>query len=338
MPKISVIVPIYGVEKYICKCINSICNQTLKDIEIILIDDGGKDNCPNIIDEFARKDERIRVIHKTNKGYGHSCNTGLTIATGDYIAIVEPDDFIDCSMYEDLLRVAEQSSSDIVKSSYYENIETPELCVCRKIHWENNILSYSTYFTIKEFPQFLSCHPSIWSCIYRRKFLEQNKIKFIEAPGAGWTDNLFQVQTLCLAKKINFTNNAYYHYRRQTANPSEEIKDYVIPFARSEEIFQWLHESNVIDVGILAHIYKRTINYIHIVARMNKISNLSDCSARTSLLCQKMDPEIIYNNKLFTLKDRLTYLECLKVPTLFYLRSKMKQIFKKCFNFNLIVL
>ena len=99
MPKVSIIVPIYGVEKYIKQCLDSIINQSLEDIEIILIDDGSKDNCPAIIDDYASKDTRIIAIHKENGGYGAANNVGLSIATGEYIGIVEPDDYIDKHMF-----------------------------------------------------------------------------------------------------------------------------------------------------------------------------------------------------------------------------------------------
>ena len=102
MPKISVIIPVYNVEKYLRECLDSVINQTLADIEIILVDDGSPDNCPQICDEYALKDNRIKVIHKENGGYGSAMNVGLEKATGEYIGIVEPDDYIDSKMYEDL--------------------------------------------------------------------------------------------------------------------------------------------------------------------------------------------------------------------------------------------
>ena len=100
MPKISVIVPIYGVEKYLKEAVDSLLNQTMNDLEIILLDDGGKDACPQIIDEYAQKDNRIIAIHKQNGGYGQTMNVGLDRATGEYIAILEPDDYIESKMYD----------------------------------------------------------------------------------------------------------------------------------------------------------------------------------------------------------------------------------------------
>lgn len=124
MPKVSVIVPIYGVEKFLRECVDSILNQTLKDIEIILIDDGGKDNCLQIIDEYAQKDNRIIAIHKPNDGYGQTCNVGLEKATGEYVAIVEPDDYVALDMYETLYQKAIQYDLDLIKSDFYRFIGT----------------------------------------------------------------------------------------------------------------------------------------------------------------------------------------------------------------------
>ena len=119
-PKVSIIVPIYNVEKYLRQCLDSIVNQTLKDIEIILVDDGSTDSCPSICDEYASKDKRIIVIHKENAGLGAAYNTGLDIAKGDYIGFVESDDFIELNMYEELYERAVQTGVDLVKCNFYD--------------------------------------------------------------------------------------------------------------------------------------------------------------------------------------------------------------------------
>ena len=113
--KISIIVPIYNVEKYIRKCIISIINQTYKNIEIILVDDGSPDNCPMICDEFARRDERIVVIHKKNGGLSSARNAGLEKATGDYIGFVDSDDWIEPQMYEKMIQMYIDSKVDLVE-------------------------------------------------------------------------------------------------------------------------------------------------------------------------------------------------------------------------------
>ncbi len=285
MPKISVIIPVYGVEKYLRECLDSVLNQSLKDLEIILIDDGGKDNCPQIIDEYAKKDDRIIAIHKPNGGYGQTCNVGLEKATGEYVAIVEPDDYIDSKMYEDLYNIAKKYDSDIVKSCFYDNLQSPQETKISKPDWRYFIPEDKS-FTIKEYPYFLYYHPSIWSCIYKREFLNKHNIRFVEAPGSGWTDNPFQVQTMCLAERINYTSNAYYYWRRLNKDASDDLKDYTLPFKRSDEIHEWLEKNNICDEKILANLYSRELAYIRIV--LDK-AGLSKAQVReASSLVQKM--------------------------------------------------
>ena len=119
MRKVSVIVPVYNVERYIAKCLDSILAQTLEDIEIICIDDGSTDNSGMILDQYASKDERVRVRHKKNSGYGAAMNVGIAMAEGEYVGIVESDDRIADDMYETLYKAARDNKLDMVKSDAY---------------------------------------------------------------------------------------------------------------------------------------------------------------------------------------------------------------------------
>lgn len=101
---ISVIVPVYGVEKYLKQCVDSIVNQTYKNLEIILVDDGSPDNCPQLCDEWVKKDKRIRVLHKKNGGLSDARNAGLHISTGDLVLFVDSDDWVEPEMAEKLKR------------------------------------------------------------------------------------------------------------------------------------------------------------------------------------------------------------------------------------------
>ena len=118
MGKVSIIVPIYNVEKYLSKCIESILSQTYKNIEIILVDDGSPDNSPQICDEYAKKDDRIIVIHKANGGVSLARNAGIDIATGKYIGFVDPDDYIENNMYELMMNKIEEYQANIVICGY----------------------------------------------------------------------------------------------------------------------------------------------------------------------------------------------------------------------------
>ena len=117
---ISIIVPIYNVEKYLKKCIDSIINQTYKNLEIILVDDGSPDNCGKICDEYAKKDNRIKVIHKENGGVSSARNVGVENATGEYIGFVDSDDYIEKDMYEVLINNLKKENADISIISNYE--------------------------------------------------------------------------------------------------------------------------------------------------------------------------------------------------------------------------
>lgn len=119
-PKVSIVVPVYKVEEYIDRCLDSLLNQTLKDIEIILVDDGSPDNCPKICDEYAQKDARVRVVHKQNEGLGYARNSGMEVAVGEYIAFVDSDDFVDIRMFEELYDVARGNDSDVVYCNIYK--------------------------------------------------------------------------------------------------------------------------------------------------------------------------------------------------------------------------
>lgn len=116
--KISVIVPIYGVDQYLNKCIASICAQTYKNLEIFLVDDGSQDESGKICDEWAQKDSRIRVFHISNGGQSHARNVGLQHATGEYIGFVDGDDWIDSGMYEKMLRVMKKNQAEIVECNF----------------------------------------------------------------------------------------------------------------------------------------------------------------------------------------------------------------------------
>ena len=118
MSLVSVIVPVYKVEKYLNRCVNSILNQTYKDLEVILVDDGSPDSCPEICDGYAQKDKRVKVIHKENGGQGSARNSGLDVARGEYILFVDSDDYIAKNLIEITLQKAERFDADMVIFDY----------------------------------------------------------------------------------------------------------------------------------------------------------------------------------------------------------------------------
>ena len=116
--KVSIVIPVCNVEQYLTECLNSAVNQTLGDIEIICVNDGSKDSSLEILLDYARRDSRVKVIDKDNAGYGHTMNLGMDMASGEYIGIIESDDYVDLHMYEDLYQIAQENRLDWVKADF----------------------------------------------------------------------------------------------------------------------------------------------------------------------------------------------------------------------------
>ena len=116
--KVSIVIPVCNVEQYLTECLNSAVNQTLGDIEIICVNDGSRDSSLEILLDYARRDSRVKVIDKDNAGYGHTMNLGMDMASGEYIGIIESDDYVDLHMYEDLYQIAQENRLDWVKADF----------------------------------------------------------------------------------------------------------------------------------------------------------------------------------------------------------------------------
>ncbi len=245
-PFVSIIVPIYGVEKYIHQCVDSILAQTLKDIEIILVDDGSKDNCPAIIDEYAKKDSRIIAIHQENGGYGKAVNHGLKVATGEYIGIVESDDFIEPNMFEELYNLATTHNVDVVKSNFHFYWSTkPHLNKIKTLFpqdYYGKVVEPQKDFNI------FKVMPCIWSAIYKRDFITKNNLRLLETAGASYQDTSFAFKIWATAKKIYLTEKAYLHYRQD--NESSSINNKAKIFCvkdEYDEMERFLKEQGLMD-------------------------------------------------------------------------------------------
>ena len=228
MAKVSVIIPTYNVEQYLRECLDSILQQTLQEIEIICVNDGSTDSSLEIINEYAEKDSRIVVITGPNGGYGKAMNKGLDAATGDYVGIVEPDDYIGLTMYEDLYEIAANHDLDFVKADFYR-FSTDEDGILNK---EYNALSkkkeyYNRVLKPLEEKECFRFIMNTWSGIYKREFLERYHIRHNETPGASFQDNGFWFQTFLLADRAMFVNRPYYMNRRDNPNSSVKSKEKV---------------------------------------------------------------------------------------------------------------
>ena len=298
---VSVIVPIYNTEKFLPQCLDSICGQTYKNLEIILIDDGCTDGSPQIIDSYAAIDSRIKPIHKKNGGYGAGCNRGIEEATGRWISIIEPDDYIDSTMYEELLKFAASFDEeiDIVKAAWTDlrDWDDPRTLKSFPAAITKHIPTSKRPFTIAEDPRLISTHPSIWSAIYRRGFLNENGIRFIEYPGAGWADNPFLIETMCQASAILYLNKCFYNYRTDLPGSTYDHKtdDAVTrPFDRWNTMLDVIERLGVKDEGVLAAHYVRGFDY----ARGAIIDDGEDnplVRENVKKMFSRMQPEIVAN-------------------------------------------
>ena len=207
--KVSIICSVYNREKYINQCVDSILNSSLKDIELILIDNGCSDACPQIIDEYAKKDKRVIAVHNPmGSTYGYALNLGISMAQGKYIGIVESDDFIHHDMYKKLYDKAEKSKADVVFSGFFIHNARGDFTghIHNKQIFENS--DDKKLFSIKDYPFLLTCHQSIWAKLYRADFLK--KIKFDEK--GRYIDSAFIVDVCCSTIKIIAFQEALYYY------------------------------------------------------------------------------------------------------------------------------
>lgn len=229
MAKVSIILPIYNVEMYLDECLESVQRQTLQDIEIICVNDGSKDHSLEIIKKYAENDPRFVIIDKENGGYGKAMNVGLDRATGEYIGIVEPDDFVPLAMYEDLYNVARQNDLDFVKADFYRFTRSTENGDMNLVynHLDKKNEWYGRVFDPSAEPITLRFIMNTWSGIYRRDFLETHHIRHNETPGASFQDNGFYFQTFIYAKRAMIVDKPYYMNRRDNPNSSVNNREKV---------------------------------------------------------------------------------------------------------------
>ncbi|MCZ2085285.1 MAG: glycosyltransferase [Flavobacteriales bacterium] len=228
-PVISVIVPLYNVERYLATCIESIQNQTLKDIEIILVNDGSPDTSGEIAEAFAKKDNRIKVIHKNNGGLSSARNEGLLMAKGCYISFIDSDDWIDPTMLKDLYLAAQKGVADIVVSGVIveytkENSKVVDNVPANIIN--NNRDEFGNLFwELKK----MKLSNYAWNKLYKTSFINNNELKF-SVDSMPAEDLFFNLSAFKTAKSITVVNKAYYHYmkRDETSILSKYQKNLII--------------------------------------------------------------------------------------------------------------
>jgi len=225
-PHVSVVVPVYNVERYLRQCLNSLIHQTLKNIEIIIVNDGSTDNCPVICDEYAERDKRVKVIHQQNGGYGKACNVGFNAARGEYIGIIEADDFAALDMFMRLYNAAKAHNLDIARSQHYF-YRTRENTYKRynQTHIPPNII-----FSPLENHSVFYLRVAVWSQIYRSQFIRENSIRFLETSGASYQDTSFSFKAHACANRFMLIEDSlvYYRYDNEKSSIRSKEKPYCI--------------------------------------------------------------------------------------------------------------
>ena len=280
-PKVSIVVPMYGVEKYLKTCIDSLINQSLQNLEIILVDDGSPDNCGEIADQYAEMDERIQVIHKKNGGLSSARNAGMLMATGDYIGFVDSDDWVNKNMFSHLYSAALKSDADIAVGGHcdFRNgkvkkikkhplagktvRERKEIDEIRKNLCGRNIADHET----EAFPM------SVWIAIYRRSLIFQNDLHFENTISE---DVIFNLSAYKYANAIAFIGDTDYCYR--TENQGSIVRSFSKKKLKQYENYLLLLAETVSkenDAEYLTRVKRASINCCRLYARQVSSASLS---------------------------------------------------------------
>lgn len=327
--KVSIIVPVYNVEKYLLRCMDSLMNQTLRDIEIILVDDGSPDSCPKMCDNLAIADSRIKVIHKKNGGLGFARNSGLEIANGEFVAFVDSDDYVDLNMYETLYSQAIKHNLDTLFCGF-NNVDSKN-----NIHPVSEVNSLKIFDSSKKIQNFLldmigtepNCQVdrkyqmSVWHAIYSRNSIENNNIRFCSEKEFISEDIIFHIDYLQKANKIGIIPDAMYYYCDNADSSSltktfrgDRFERYVILYKEICSRLSYLDINNRANRFLIG--YTRTLifhlaDYKITLNKKNEILKSISDNDVWELICSKYDyKKLPFYQKLifYILQKRLTYI------------------------------
>lgn len=270
---VSVVVPVYNVERYLAQCLDSIASSLGRQLQLIIVDDGSTDASPQIARAFAERCDAnasapdCLVITKGNGGYGSAVNTGIARADGRYIGIVEPDDYLAGDQFGTLFDIARHCNwPDIVKATY-RRVWMPDTASQRiwgSLLRHRGVRTWQAGTTdLGASPQLVRWHPSVWSAIYRRDFLDAEQIRFIEAAGGGWVDNPFVMRAMCRAHRIAFTDDAWYCYREDRPGSSSVTKAPTLSLTRWLQMAEEVRCSRwAADDGVAASLASIAFRYL----------------------------------------------------------------------------
>ena len=289
-PLISVIVPVYNVEKYMRQCVDSLLNQTLSNIEIILVDDGATDASPKICDEYARKYSSVKVIHKLNGGLGSARNTGMKVARGKYIGFVDSDDYVSVKMYETLLDLAEINKADCAYCEFtrfwndtVDVTKQPQKTI--KVYSGKEILDSYLLDRVGCSPsekEDCSYGASVGLGLFRNDVIQRSKVEFVSEREFIAEDMIFDIDFIPYCKKIVHTNEALYFYR---FNPESLTTQYV-PDRFERNVILCNEMNSRLDKTYNADVYKIRLDRYFLkitrIALIEEIVHLNENGWRTA--------------------------------------------------------
>lgn len=328
-PKVSIIVPLYNAENNVRKCLDSILAQTLKDIEIILVNDGSPDRSGIIAEEYKRNDSRIKVIHQSNQGVAYSRNRGLSVAKGEYIGFVDADDWIEDSMYYEMYNLAKNNNADIVMCGYTKHSESKAFDINEPIqvgtYKSNEILKNIIEpmigtFDKKRISWTYRVMGSVWRNLFRRELIKSQDIYFDNSLSYS-EDLLFCIECLLKSKKVLYTNKPFYNYRISENSLSHGyVKDlfhnllkvdFKIRFLLSDKLNKEILDSRTITIAkkaILNEIdkenpnsYNKKINNIKSIVNNKEINNIF---SRMNLKGYKFNDKFVF----WCIKNKFAFL------------------------------
>ena len=238
MKKVSVIVPVYNVEQYLRKCLDGLVNQTLKEIEILVINDGTKDDSYKIMQEYADRYENIKIFSKENGGLSDTRNYGMKHASGEYVGFVDSDDFVETNMYETLYNKAKENHSDMVECNFYHNYP------------DSQSVEIGVKYQNKE-DMIMLGRSVVWNKIYRRDWLEKTGIQF--PVGLNNEDVEFYEKLMVHAERIDYVDGAFVHYVQRESSLNHEaslrmlqvleVLQHIIDYYKEQGVYETYHDA-----------------------------------------------------------------------------------------------
>lgn len=336
---VSVVIPCYNTEKFLDQALASAEQNDRISLEIIVINDGSTDGSLEIMRAHEAADPRVRVIDRTNHGYGAEVNRGFDEARGTYVGILEPDDWVAPHMYDDLFEYGMSFSytgamPDIIKSPYTRVVlpETPNQYLCNCSYYKRVDPGFQP-FRLSDAPHLIQHHPSIWSALYRKGFLEEKGIRFMEVPGAGWVDNPFLVETLCQTDAIAYLDTCYYCYREDTTEKALAFaeRNPLLPLERWCDMAEVLERLGVADESVWRAQNLRGITYCCTAIEANGL-DYPGLREKVVGIFSAMDPALVLDDPRIKPGEKRLFCELLGLPEpdvsdLAYMPELAKQAF-----------